>query len=60
MTWSEFELSNYTEKLAFKQHFLFHFIYLLTYLSLVLRRSRTGKVWFYTSISNKRAARPKL
>ena len=26
----------------------------------ILRRSRTGTVWFYTSASNKRAARPKL
>ena len=31
-----------------------------TTLSLILRRSRTGTVWFYTSTSNKRAARPKL
>jgi len=31
-----------------------------TVLSLILRRSRTGTVWFYTSTSNKRAARPKL
>ena len=29
-------------------------------LTLYLRRSRTGTVWFYTSTSNKRAARPKL
>ena len=29
-------------------------------LSLILRRSRTGTVRFYTSTSNKRAARPKL
>ena len=29
-------------------------------LSLILRRSRTGTVWFYTSTSNKRAAPPKL
>ena len=29
-------------------------------LALILRRSRTGTVWFYTSTSNKRAARPKL
>ena len=28
-------------------------------LTLILRRSRTGTVWFYTSTSNKRAARPK-
>ena len=34
-----------------------HFIRNLT---LILRRSRTGTVWFYTSTSNKRAARPKL
>ena len=29
-------------------------------LILILRRSRTGTVWFCTSTSNKRAARPKL
>ena len=29
-------------------------------LALILRRSRTGTVWFYTSTSNKKAARPKL
>ena len=29
-------------------------------LTLILRRSRTGTVWFYISTSNKRAARPKL
>ena len=29
-------------------------------LTLILRRSRTGTVWFYTSTINKRAARPKL
>ena len=29
-------------------------------LTLILRRSRTGTVWFYTSTGNKRAARPKL
>ena len=33
---------------------------LTTVLSLILPRSRTGTVWFYTSTSNKRAARPKL
>ena len=27
---------------------------------LILPRSRTGTAWFYTSTSNKRAARPKL
>ena len=32
----------------------------VTQLTLILRRSRTGTVWFYTSTSNKRAARPKL
>ena len=30
------------------------------HLTLILRRSCTGTVWFYTSTSNKRAARPKL
>ena len=29
-------------------------------LTLIIRRSRTGTVWFYTSTSNKRAVRPKL
>jgi len=29
-------------------------------LNLILPRSRTGTVWFYTYTSNKRAARPKL
>ena len=29
-------------------------------LTLILPRSSTGTVWFYTSTSNKRAARPKL
>ena len=29
-------------------------------LTLILPRSRTGTVWFYTSTSNKRAAQPKL
>ena len=29
-------------------------------LTLILPRSRTGTVWFYTSTSNKRATRPKL
>ena len=29
-------------------------------LTLILRRTRTGTVWFYTSTSNKRAAPPKL
>ena len=33
---------------------------ILKKLTLILRRSRTGTVWFYTSTSNKRAARPKL
>ena len=32
----------------------------LSTLTLILRRSRTGTVWFYTSTSNKRAVRPKL
>ena len=29
-------------------------------LTVILRRSRTGTVWLYTSTSNKRATRPKL
>ena len=29
-------------------------------MTLILPRSRTGTIWFYTSTSNKRAARPKL
>ena len=33
---------------------------LQTVLTLILPRSRMGTVWFYTSASNKRAARPKL
>ena len=32
----------------------------VTALTLILRCSRTGTVWFYTSTSNKRAARTKL
>ena len=32
----------------------------LQHLTLILPRSRTGTVWFYSSTSNKRAARPKL
>ena len=35
-------------------------LHLYLYITLILRRSRTGTVWFYTSTSNKRAARPKL
>ena len=30
------------------------------YLTLILWRSPTGTIWFYTSTNNKRAARPKL
>ena len=44
------------EKLAF---FTFRIQHCLV-LTLILPRSRTGTVWFYTSTSNKRAARPKL
>ena len=33
---------------------------LLRLLTLILRRSRTETVWFYTSTSKKKAARPKL
>ena len=36
-----------------------NFLYFIT-ITLILRRSRTGTVWFYTSTSNKSAARPKL
>ena len=36
-----------------------HLVYFIS-LTLILPRSRTGTVWFYTSTSNKRAARPKL
>ena len=32
----------------------------LSKITLILRRSRKGTVWFYTSTSNKRAARRKL
>ena len=39
---------------------MFVFIVLCVALTLILRRSRTGTVWFYTSTSNKRAALPKL
>ena len=35
-------------------------LFILRKLTLILWRSRTGTVWFYTSTSNKRAARPKL
>ena len=38
---------------------LWNFTY-LSVLTLILRRSRMGTVWFYTSTSNKRAAWPKL
>ena len=40
--------------------FRWGFPFLTAQLTLILRRSRTGTVWFYTSTSNKRAARPKL
>ena len=33
---------------------------ILNVLTLILRRSHTGTVWFCISASNKRAARPKL
>ena len=43
---------------SFSRRCFFHGIcYCLT---LILPRSRTGTVWFYSSTSNKRAARPKL
>ena len=39
---------------------VFRLIIKLDTLTLILRCSRTGTVWFYNSTSNKRAARPKL
>ena len=33
-----------------------HCLVTVNYLTLILRRSHTGTVWFYTSTSNKRAA----
>ena len=41
-------------------YFRLHNIIISSTLTLILRRSRTGTVWFYTSTSNKRAARQKL
>ena len=49
-----FSLLHITNEISF-----LHTIYMFQ-LTLILRRSRTGTVWFYTSTSNKRAARPKL
>ena len=43
-----------------RKHLLDSDIDMKIILTLILRRSRTGTVWFYTSTSNKRAARPKL
>jgi len=43
-----------------KQNTLFKVTRVLIMLTLILRRSRTGTVWFYTSTRNKRAARQKL
>ena len=40
--------------------YLNHLVHSLKSLTLILRRFRTGTVWFYTSTSNKKAARPKL
>ena len=40
--------------------YLANLVYRSDILALILRRSRTGTVWFYTSTGNKRAARPKL
>ena len=39
---------------------LLHILSISCILTLNLRCSRTGTVWFYTSTNNKRAARPKL
>ena len=38
----------------------YYWWFIIVPLTLILRRSRTGTLWFYTSTSNKRAARPKL
>ena len=51
---SEYFTNAFNILIYYKQHPDAH------YLTLILRRSRTGTVWFYTSTSNKRAARPKL
>ena len=48
----DWQYADCTEQLSCRVH--------RTGLTLILRRSRTGTVWFYTSTSNKRAARPKL
>ena len=52
-----FVLSLFSFSFFFPSNFI---CLLLERLTLILRRSRTGTVWFYTSTSNKRAARPKL
>ena len=54
------ELSVLEVQLTSNRHLCFVEDELLALLTLILRRSRTGTVWFYTSTSNKRAARPKL
>ena len=43
-----------------QQYFLQYPNSVKTKISLILPRSHTGTLWFYTSTSNKRAARPKL
>ena len=44
----------------FRSLYIVSYCHIYIYLTLILPRSRTGTVWFYTSTSNKRAARPKL
>ena len=53
----DFEVRGRPEKLT-----KIFYVLLTVHLSitLILPRSRTGTVWFYTSTRNKRAARPKL
>ena len=57
MSWNKFV--NNRAKIIFESNYLIAFKSKLI-LTLILRRSRTRTVWFYTSTSNKRAARPKL
>jgi len=52
--WEQIDHAPYSHDLAPSDYHLF------LHLTLILRRSHTGTVWFYTSTSNKRAGRPKL
>ena len=47
-------------KIQIERHLLWVTKLRLSELTLILRRSHMGTVWFYTSTSNKRAAQPKL